>query len=352
MFGNFNNIISLFQEIKSQKKLNSEYCIVFVYNSPQTMGDTFHTSECIFPEELHMITSSFNRVATFVYSFDGEEQFIREISALKMKHKYVMVYSMAQNLNGSGRRSLIPLLCEYFHLINIGADFMSCALGRSKEIMYTLLKSQGFLFPKTFFFRDFDSFDEIPIEIQKGKWLLKPNNESSSIGMEVHCFDKYTLTDIRSLLEKYHTEHPIFCIQEFIEGDEVAVPILKIKDYYYCPGISQVDFPEGMSYISYDMIQLETYGYFEYQGSIKEKLIDISINIAKQLSFTAMSRIDFRIQNNIPYIEDIGVNPTISETNGVNQIYCDYLSSDSWCIYAILVYAALINCGLFEPPFH
>lgn len=352
MLGNFNDIISLFQEIKSQSKLNSDYCILFVYNSPKTMSDTYHSTECIFSEELHMILSSFSRIAEFVYSFDGEDEFINQIAQLKNKHKYIMVYSMAQNLTGSGRRSLIPLLCEYHHLINIGADFMSCTLGRSKEIMYTLLNSMGFPFPKTFFFKSFDTFEELPIEIQKGKWLLKPNNESSSIGMEVHSFDEYSTTEIQLILDEYHQKHPIFCIQEFINGEEVAVPMLKIKNSFYCPGISQVDFPEGVNYINYDMIQLETYGYFEYQGAIKQKLMTISADVAKQLALTGMSRIDFRICNDIPYIEDIGANPTISEANGVNQIYCDYLSSESWCIYAILVYATLINNGLFEPPFH
>ena len=352
MFGDFNDIIILFQTIKSLEKLGDNYCIVFVYNSPRTMKDTFHATECIFPEELHMIISAFKKIAVHVYSIDGEESFINSIKSLKAIHKYVMVYGMAQDLTGNGRRSLIPLLCEYYQLINIGADFMSCTLGRSKDIMHELLSSKGIPFPKTFWYKKADSFQTIPSIIQKGKWLLKPNNESSSIGMEVHNFSDFSLEDIQVLLQQYHQKYPVFCVQEFINGDEVAVPILKIKDLYYCPGISQVDFPKGLNYIDYDMIALETYGYCEYSGPIKEQLIQISVSVSKQLNLTAMSRIDFRIRDNVPYVEDIGANPTVSEANGVNQLYCHYLSSESWCVYALLTYAALINYGLFKPTLH
>ena len=76
-------------------------------------------SECIFQEELHMIVTSFRKTAEVVYAIDGENKFINCILDLKRKHKYLLVYSMAQNLNGDGRRSLIPLLCDYYNLINM-----------------------------------------------------------------------------------------------------------------------------------------------------------------------------------------------------------------------------------------
>lgn len=352
MVHSFEYVKKLFETIQKTPKLDINYCIVFVYNSPETMNDSIHTSECILSEELLMICSSFQRIAEVVYSIDGEEQFMLQIKSIKEKHTYVMVYSMAQNLNGNGRRSLIPLLCEYYNLINIGADFMSCTLGRSKQLMFNLLKEKQNIFPKTYYLTKNDSIEKVIPYISSGKWLLKPDNESSSIGIEIHVFDDYDICKITKILEEYRRMHSIFCVQEYIEGEEVAVPILKIQNSYYCPGISQVDFPKGINHISYDMIMLESYGFSEYKGPLKDKLIETASQISEKLSLTAMSRIDFRIRNDIPYVEDIGANPTISESNGVNMLYCNYLNSDSWCVYAVLVYAALINFGLFKPPFH
>ena len=353
MISSFDNVKALFEMINSMPKLDNNFCILFIYNSPQTMSDTLHESECIFDEELHMILSSFHRVAENVYAIDGEDSFFKKIIKIKETYKYILVYSMAQNIHGSGRRSLIPLLCDYYKLINIGADFMSCTLGRSKDIMYQILMQHGDIpFPETYYIYRNESVDKILPAITSGKWLLKPNNESSSIGMEVHNFSSMSLCDIKKCLDDYQKVYPVFCVQKFIEGEEVAVPILKICKDYYCPGISQVNFPPGKTYIDYDMVSLETYDYFEYKGSIKKQLLDISVKVAKRLNLTAMSRIDFRIFDNTPYIEDIGANPTLSEHNGVNQLYCDYLQADSWCVYAILVYAALIENSLFKPTLH
>ena len=351
MLKNFEYVIKLFEIIKQYPRLGDDYAIFFVYNSPRTMRDTRHLSECILEEELNMILTSFRKVALHVYAIDGEEEFIRSIPKYRKSFKNLLVYSMAQNLNGDGRRSLVPLLCDYYGLINIGANFISTVMGRSKDIMYSILKPKGFIFPKTYYIYNDTDVDIVFHFIRNGIWLLKPNNESSSIGMQVHDFSQYSDSTLRSLLTEYHKAYPVYCIQEFIDGEEVAVPILKIKTGYYCPGVSQVKFPQGKNYIDYDMVELETYSYFEYDGNLKEKMFEISANVAKTLKLTAMSRIDFRIRNNIPYIEDIGANPTISTNNGVNQLYCTYLRAEPDCVYAILVYAALIEHNLFKPTF-
>lgn len=349
---NFNEIKNLYDCITRLPKLNNEYCILFVYNSPKTMSDSFHTTECILDEELLMIMNSFRTIAEKVYSIDGEALFLKDIDKYKQVYKYILVYSMAQNVKGNGRRSMIPILCDYYGLINIGADFISTALGRSKELMYLLLKPKGFPFPETYYIYNRSDINNFLQQKKEHRWLFKPNNESSSIGLEVHNLSDYSTKDIYNKLIEYHKDHPIFCIQEFIEGDEVAVPILKIKDSYFSPGISQVEFPPGIDYISYDMISLETYGYYEYNGCISKQLYDISVDVVKTLKFTSMSRIDFRIHNNTPYIEDIGANPTISENNGVNQLFCEHLQAEPSCVYVLLVYTALIEQGLFEPSFH
>ena len=351
MLKNFEYVIQLYKIIKQCPRLGNDYGIIFVYNSPQTMQDTRHLSECILEEELNMIVTSFRKVALHVYAIDGEEEFIRSIPKYKKSFKYLLVYSMAQNLNGDGRRSLVPLLCDYYGLINIGANFISTAMGRSKDIMYSILKPKGFIFPETYYIYNETNVDMVLPSIRNGRLLLKPNNDSSSIGMQVHDFSQYNDSKLRSLLREYHKSYPVYCIQEFIEGEEVAVPILKIETGYYFPGISQAKFPQGKNYIDYDMVELETYSYYEYDGNLKEKMFEISANVAKTLKLTAMSRIDFRIRNNIPYIEDIGANPTISTNNGVNQLYCTHLQAEPYCVYAILVYTALIEHDLFKPTF-
>ena len=138
----FNVIIKLYHLIKKQSKLNKEYGMIFVYNSDKTVRDKEHLSECILSAEKNMIESSFRKVFEYVYTIDGEESFINKIESIRKKHKYVLVYSMAQNIDGIGRRCLIPLLCDYYNLINISADFMASTFSDNKLLMFNILSQK------------------------------------------------------------------------------------------------------------------------------------------------------------------------------------------------------------------
>lgn len=351
MVGDFSYIQRLYEEIRAKDKLSNEYCVAFVYNSADKIRDTIHASECVFPEERDMIISSFRKSVKWVYSFDGEESFARSISSLKAKHQYVLVYSMAQNLNGIGRRCLVPLLCDYYGLINIGAGFMECVYGGSKYLMYEMLQETGIRFPKTYYILSKDDLDCLANRMPEGKWLLKPNDESASIGIEVIEMSKYTKSEFKEKLIEYRKMFPIFCLQEFIEGDEVAVPLLKYKSTYYCPGISQVVFRAGKTYLDYDTVALGDCSYCEYTGPLSDILIANSIKVAEKLDYKAISRVDFRIKDEICYIEDIGPNPTISEFNGVNELFRTHLNASGSCVYQLLLFAAMGQNCLFEPSF-
>lgn len=351
MNGDFSYICDLYKYISMADTLGEDFCVAFVYNTAEKIRDVVHASECVYPEERDMIVNSFREKVKYVYPFDSEIAFANEIQRLKARHKHILVYSMAQNINGIGRRCLVPLLCDYYNLINIGAGTMACIYGGSKYLMYEMLRSiPDIHFPKTYYVLSKDNIPETLKHIRKGKWLLKPNDESASIGIEIFESSKYSDLLLEAKLIEYHKQFPIFCVQEYIEGAEVAVPLLWYNGKYYCPGISEVVFQQGREYLDYDTVALGNCSYQEYTGSLSTKLIRDSICVAERLCYRAISRIDFRIKNGIGYIEDIGPNPTISEENGVNELFRVRLGAQSSCVYQLLLYTALEHNGLFKPP--
>ncbi|WP_312940655.1 ATP-grasp domain-containing protein [Oscillibacter sp.] len=350
MRGDFQYIDHLYQIIKDVPPLKSDYCIAFVYNSDSKIRDKIHSSECIYPEEQHMITSSFRKSAEYVCTFDGEEAFAAAIPSLKQKHKYILVYSMAQDVNGIGRRCIVPLLCDYYNLINIGAGFMECVYGGSKRLMYEKARHlPGVRFPDTYYLSSEEEIYSLPFEKLSDRWLLKPNDESASIGIEVFSPGEYAQERLCKKLLEYKKSYPVFCIQKYIEGDEVAVPLLWYKGQYYCPGVSQVVFQSRHHYLDYDTVAMGNCAYQEFISPLSDQLIETSISVAKALGYQAISRIDFRIQNNIGYIEDIGPNPTISQWNGANELFRLRLNAAGCCVYQLLLYSALEKHGLFKP---
>ena len=184
---------TLCHEFYSCGKLNKNFAIVFVYNDCNN-ADDLHQSECITPNEHLMILSSFREIAEFVYSFNSEDSFIENIKLLKFKHKHLLVYSMAQNVNGIGRRALIPLICKYYNLINMGSNEYSSFLSGDKKLMHQLLHNENLNFPRTIFI-DRYNFPNL-IDTIKSTSLKHSENVISSTSFKSITFSVFLLINV------------------------------------------------------------------------------------------------------------------------------------------------------------
>lgn len=338
-----------YKEFMNTCKLCREYAIVFVYNDTAE-SDELHVTECVFPAELNMILTSFRQIALCVYSFNSERQFIDNIPKLKEKHKHILVYNMAQNIKGVGRRALIPLICRYSNLINIGSDEQSSFLSGNKKIMYDLLKhNHNIRFPKTHYINH-NNIDKIINIIPDGTYILKPIDESASIGVKVIEINSLIRKTLNDELVQYNKSFSQFMLQEYIDGQEVEVPIINFGDNFYCPGAGEIVFDNKDNFLDYDTVGIDAYSFNIY-SDVEDTLINTSAKVANILQFDAISRIDFRIKNGVPYIIDIGANPTISTHSTTNYLFTNVFGQTS-SIYHILTMRALMNEGLFKPSFY
>lgn len=346
----FDEVKKLYTGILGQPKLGKDYCVAFVYNSKDKIRDQIHATECVNSEERSMITESFRKSAEYVYPINGEMAFQNHIPELKKRHRYVLVYSMAQDLDGVGRRSLIPLLCDYYGLININAQFLPSTLSGAKNLMHTLLeKADWITFPRTLYINSPQDIECFISNNTQEVFILKPNDESASIGVEIVDFSTHSNQEIRDTLFSYKKRYPSFNIQQYIVGEEVEVSLFQYQKKYYCPGICQIIFKGNSRYLDYNTVALTNYAFQEYSSEINHQLIEISKLVAQQLGFGAICRIDFRVHNNIGYVIDIGANPTISEFSSTNYIFKKHLFNDKTAVYRLLLYKSLIENQLFKP---
>ena len=179
------------------------------------------------------------------------------------------------------------------------------------------------------------------------EYILKPVDESASIGVEK--LEMNSVNELRTYLKVYEKQFHYFCLQEYIEGEEVEVPLLYILDDYYCPGVCKIEYLDNKDYLDYDSVGLDLYRFSEYSQETTS-IIKSAVTAANQLRFDTISRIDFRIKQIIPYLIDIGANPTISTHSSTNYLFERNLGSKS-SVYHLLVIRALIKEGLFKPPF-
>ena len=352
MFVENDSIIpELYKMISSMKPLSEQYAVIFVYNEESLIEDKEHSSECIPSIERDMITDSFRKSMQFVYPINGESSFIEMLPKIKKKHTYVMVYSMAQNINGTGRRSLIPLLCDYYKLINIGSDFLSSTLSGDKELMYKLIAPYvNSNIPSTIYVNNSTNLKEILRSLTYGIYMLKPNDESASIGVKRIEFSLSNTEDTLKLLMDYQKKYSQFCIQEYIDGPEIEIPLLFYEEKYYCPGCVKIVNSNLSGYLDYDTVKMDDYSFIEYNNTLSAEIINCSKKVAKALNFKTICRIDFRIKDNIPYIIDIGANPTISFHSSTNFIFRNQFNDES-AVYRLLLFMGLNKAGLFKPSF-
>ena len=116
---------------------------------------------------------------------------------------------MAQYIEGFGRRTLIPALCQYYGFININADAYMSALGCNKETMYKLLavNNMSEILAPTVFINQYQNIDYKYIRSKLGAHVvLKPINESCCI--DIAILENYTESDLyyhtNQLLNKNH----------------------------------------------------------------------------------------------------------------------------------------------------
>lgn len=348
-----NSIKLLYDDfIYSHGKLDKEYAIIFVYNDTDN-ADDLHKTECVFPIELQMIEQSFKKIAQCVYSFHSEIDFIKSVDQIKSKHRYILVYSMAQNVKGIGRRALVPLLCKYYNIINIGSDEYASFLSGDKKLMQKLLEKDSELhFPKTLYVNEYNakSFADMLAQLPDGQYIVKPIDESASIGVRQFELCSENFNQIYTDLLEYSKNFHNYCIQEYIDGFEVEVPLIRMGQDYFCPGVCQIIFEDNINYLDYDTIGTDSYDFVCYPYS-DSKLISDAVSVAKILQFNCISRIDFRVKNDIPYIIDIGANPTISTHSSTNYLFRNLLGNE-YSIYHILVIRALMQAELFKPSFY
>ena len=348
---NKQKIDTLYDLIISIKPFADECAVVFVYNEETLIDDEEHSSECITSIEKDMIINSFRKSVKYVYAINGENVFIDKLPMLKEKHRHIFVYSMAQNLSGMGRRSLVPLLCNYYKINNIGSSFFASTLGGNKELMYTLITPYvKENIPYTVYINETSNLEQILKRIECGTYILKPNDESASIGVEKIIISKENTTYVLNQFIKYQKKYLRFCLQEYIDGPEIEVPLLFHEQEYYCPGCVEILNSSPSGFLDYDTVKMDEYSFREYIGEYSFDIINCSKKVAKILNFETICRIDFRLKNNIPYIIDIGANPTISFHSSTNYIFRKQFGSES-AIYQLLLFMGLSKNKLFEPPF-
>ena len=337
-----------FYDYMESKQYPIDAIFVFVYNDYNTYIDDPHLEECFTDVEVHEILDSVSDLFQETQAFSSEKSFIQWCTTQTILDKKVYVYTMAQYVEGFGRRTLIPSLCQYYGFININADTYMSALGCNKETMYKLLETNGMseILAPTVFLNSFEDINYNEIRLKLGeKIVLKPINESCCIDMTVLA--DYSENDLCCYTQKLINKYGHAMIQKYINGDEIGITVFYHNRKMYTLPPIQIVFPYKKKYLTHTDSFYGNYQLANY--NVPQEILELCKRISYKLEFFCTARYDFRFDGEKYYLFDLSPNPTVNGYTSSNYAARSALECDHRGILRLMAYEKI---ALFEPSFN
>ncbi len=237
-----------------------------------------------------------------------------------------------------GEDGCIQGLLEILGIKYTGCGVMSSALCMNKHYTKEMLKSAGIPLIKSVYIQKGDNLVEKVRELRY-PMMIKPVCEGSSIGM-------YKVHNEAELLDKFKAAEKIqqdILIEEFVVGRCGTVGVLQNKDEIFATAV--LEFRTKTEW--YDFEAKYTAGMTEFilpgefSDEMTAKLKDIAIKSHKACGCNSLSRVDFLVENDVPYVLEINTSPGMTDLSD--------LPAQSACIgisYDQLVQLILNSAGL------
>ena len=211
-----------------------------------------------------------------------------------------------------GEDGCIQGLLEIMGIKYTGCNVKSSANCMDKETTKNVLKENGLNIIKSVCINKGEDF----YEKTKGlnyPLMVKPAKEGSSIGMS-KVSKKEELKDALDIA--YKSDNKVL-IEEFLKGISATVGVLedvKNKETFATPVL---EFRTKTEWYDFEAKYTKGLTEFILPASFDEKLTkqiqNMAINAHRALECSGVSRVDFLIYNNIPYILEINTNPGMTD---------------------------------------
>ena len=247
------------------------------------------------------IIRSFQGLGLTVESFFNEIDFLAAVATLRPQpgSRQRLVYTTAEGGRGSGRRALIPAVCNLLGLPVLNSGAHACSIARHKFHANAVLKQVGVRTPQTWYF-DHDRWKGGTRPEEGSRVIIKPTYEGGCIGVDDDSLQIVDSTFDSFVQERNAAFRQPIVVQDFISGEEVLVPVI------------QIDAPYALSPMAHRRLSGEAFGSqpktFEsvlrhdfiltpYQTSSASNtaLLNAAARAFDALEMRGVGRIDFRV---------------------------------------------------------
>ncbi|HEU5252162.1 MAG TPA: hypothetical protein VFU16_02410 [Solirubrobacterales bacterium] len=179
-------------------------------------------------QELGVTVNAYFNERNFIAAAVGEEW--------PRDGKQPIVFTTAEGGTGSGRRALIPALCNLLGLPVVNSGAHASTIARHKFHANAVLRQAGLRVPDTWQFREGMWIGPHPP--LGARVIVKPTYETMCIGIGEDSV-RFVEEDFDAFVADSHRSFgQSVLVQEFISGEEVGVPVLRIGATHALPALA------------------------------------------------------------------------------------------------------------------
>lgn len=211
-----------------------------------------------------------------------------------------------------GEDGCIQGLLELMKIPYTGCGVMSSAVCMNKEYTKKVLSSAGLPLIKSVLISKGDNLYE-KVKPLKYPMMVKPVSEGSSLGMaKVSNADEL----VKAVFEASKYKQDIM-IEEYLEGVSTTVGILEKDNKLIATEI--LEFRTHTEWYDYEAKYTKGMTEFiipaELSDEMTQKVKDISVQAFKTCGCSGVSRVDFLITEDTPYILEVNTSPGMTDTS-------------------------------------
>lgn len=209
-----------------------------------------------------------------------------------------------------GEDGCIQGLAEIMKIDYTGCGVLSSAVCMNKEYTKKILTGHNIPLIKSVLIKQGEDYSEKIKELEFPV-ILKPVSEGSSIGMYKVNFPE----DFAELYEKSASCGQDVMVEEYLIGKSVTTGVLEGKDGFFATEILELR-PKNEWYdyeAKYTPGMTEFILPAELSSEMTEKVKKISVEACKACGCRGLSRVDFLVTKDVPYVLEINTSPGMTD---------------------------------------
>lgn len=225
-------------------------------------------------------------------------------------------YEFAYNtLHGKyGEDGCIQGLLEILGVKYTGCDVKSSAICMDKEMTKNVLKAAGLNIIKSVCIKYDEKLDiEKAILGLKFPLMVKPSAEGSSIGMS----KVDTIEELKKALKIAEKSDKKILLEEYLQGTSITVGVLEDVNKNEIFATPILEFRTKTLWYDFEAKYTEGMTEFILPANLSETLSKEIKNMAvlahKACDCSGVSRVDFLVYNDVPYVLEINTNPGMTD---------------------------------------